>query len=192
MFAATIDEKVIFSDYPGRASAGLFTKEPYLIGNADYEAGIFKISMPLSDAEWEYADLLSFTCPAANAAKARAANGVPVWRYRWFGEFPNTRLTLHPDSGAWHGSELPIVFGTTESVTLTPDTFAELAITKYVQGAWATFAKNPSGGLSAAPYSWPLYKPTGNTLVRLAYNNETTASYVDPNTYDAGCAAVGQ
>jgi len=192
MFAATIDEKVIFSDYPGRASAGLFTKKPYLIGNTDYEAGIFKIGLDLPDAQWDIANLISFTCPAANAAKARAANSVPVWRYRWFGEFPNTRLTLNPSSGAWHGGDLPIVFGTAESVTQTPNTPAEVAITKYFKGAWAAFAKNPSKGLSAAPYNWPTYNPQGDTLVRLGYNNESTASYVSPLEFDAGCAQLGQ
>jgi len=191
MFAPTIDEKIIFSDYPARAAAGQFAKKPYLIGNADYEAGVFKISLPLTDEAWIFADLLSFTCPARDAAQARSALGLPTWRYRWFGEFPNTRLTLNPDSAAWHGSELPIVFGTAADVSGAPNTAAEDSIIALLQGAWATFAKNPTSGLSSAPFNWPLYSPSTTSLVRLGFNNESTASFVAPSTFDDGCALLG-
>lgn len=51
-------------------------------------------------------------------------------------------------------------------------------------GAWASFAKNPTAGLSRAPYSWPQYNPQSNSLIRLAYDNQTTASFIAPVTYD--------
>lgn len=160
-FAPTVDEKIIFSNYPARAAAGSFAKKPYLIGNTDYEAGVFRLSIPgLSDEQWDLLTLQSFTCPAADASKARSAAGVPIWRYRWFGNFPNLRLSYVPDSRAWHGSELPIVFGTSADVSGVANTPAENSITAYIQRAWSTFAKDPACGLLAAPFNWPSYNPS--------------------------------
>jgi len=189
MFAATIDNKVIFSDYPGRAAAGKFIKKPYLIGSANNEAGLFRLLSPgAPESYWPYVNL-GFTCPARDAAQARTSNRVPVWRYRWFGDFFNTRISINPSSGAYHESELPQIFGTTEDITGSPNSPAEAAISAYIQGAWATFAKNPTSGLSSAPYSWPQYSNTTTSLVQLGFNNETTASFVVPSTYDSPCDA---
>ncbi|KAF1985683.1 alpha/beta-hydrolase [Aulographum hederae CBS 113979] len=46
--------------------------------------------------------------------------GVPAWRYRYFGQFPNQHLA--DDSGAWHSSEIAMIFGTTERVSKAPNT----------------------------------------------------------------------
>ena len=137
-----------------------------LLGNNDYEAGIIKVlfaSMgmpPWSLKQWAILNLQTFTCPVGATAQARASSKVPTWRYRYFGEFPNLRLTADPSSGAWHGSEIATVFETAEGAGGI-NTAAQTAITKYIMGAWATFAKNPTRGLSSAPYRWPRYDPQG-------------------------------
>ena len=165
-FDPTIDNQVVFSDYPARAAAGNFIQRPFFTGNNDYEAGLFKIvaaeaGTTLSDAYWDLFDLVAFTCPAASAAATRAAHGVPTWRYRYFGDFPNLRLTLNPDSGAWHGAEIPVVWETAPQASGEADTSAEASISRYMHGAWAAFAKAPATGLSQFPYLWPEYKPLG-------------------------------
>jgi len=190
-FPPTIDNKLIFDDYEARAASGSFVKKPYLMGNTDYEIGNFQIVIPFTPLQAEEAELLGFDCPARDAAKARADAGVPIWRYRWFGVFPNTILTYNPPSGAWHGSELTVVFGSTEQVTGAPNTLPEQAITAYLMSAWTSFAKNPCTGLSSYPYGWPVYSPSTSSLIRLAYNNETIPSYVSASVYDSGCASVG-
>ena len=60
-----------------------------------------------------------------------------------------------------------------------------------MQRAWAGFAKDPAGGLQAL--GWPEYEPEKETLVRLGNGNETEASFVSPEGYDALCKnyAVG-
>jgi len=194
-FGPTADNQVVFSDYAARAAAGQFTQKPYFTGNNDYEAGLFKIiaaaaGIQLPDLGWAIFDLSTFTCPASNAALARFVHGVPTWRYRYFADFPNVRLTLNPDSGAWHGAEIGIVWQTTVDASGEANTAPEASISQYLSGAWAAFAKNPATGLSSAPYSWPRYNPLGDTLIRLAYNNETDASYVFPVTYDLACPVV--
>ena len=193
-FGPTVDNKVIFIDYPQRAATGQYIQKPYLIGNNDYEAGLFKIvaaesNTTLPDLAWAIFNLASFTCPAADTALARSLR-VPTYRYRYFGEFPNTRLTLNPSSGAWHGSEIGVVWQTESDVSGEADTAAEASISTYLSGAWAAFARNPDIGLSLTPYEWPRYNAMSDTLIRLAYNNETTASYISPVTYDIACPVL--
>jgi len=199
-FGPTIDNVVVFSDYLNRSAAGNFIKKPMLVGNADNEAGLFRAvaavqgkSSQYSDAYWNAFNLLGFVCPAAARANISVANGVPTWRYRWFGEFPNTIITTVPDSGAWHASELSVLFNYTGPASLgipavTPE---EAAIAIYFRGAWATFAKDPVNGLRT--YSggngtgWPTYLPGQNTLVRLAYQNLTGPNLAPSQMYDSGC-----
>jgi carboxylesterase type B len=198
-FGPTTDNVVVFSDYLNRSSAGNFIKKPMLVGNADYEAGLFRavaalegLASQFPDIYWVYFNLLGFVCPAAARANISVANGVPTWRYRWFGEFPNTIITTVPDSGAWHASELPILFNNTPSGPGIPvDTLQEIAIGSYLRGAWATFAKDPVNGLTT--YSggngtgWPTYVPGQNTLVRLGYQNLTGPNLAPSEMYDSQC-----
>lgn len=165
-FGPTADSKTVFADYASLGASGKFIKKPMLLGNNDYEAGIIKVifgAMGKTQTllQWAILNLQTFTCPVRNAANYRAANDVPVWRYRYFGEFPNLRLTNDPSSGAWHGAEIANVFGTAEEAGL-PNTKAEVAISQYIMRAWASFAKNSATALSDAPFSWPLYNPQSN------------------------------
>ncbi|KAJ8613443.1 hypothetical protein MRB53_036928 [Persea americana] len=167
-FNPTVDNKTVFGDYPDRASSGQFMRLPILTGSADYEAGIIKviygqfgIKWPLS--QWASLILSTYQCPLSDIA-ARKATHVPIWRYRYFGEFPNTRLTLNPSSGAWHGSWLGIIFGTAAG-SGEPNTDAENGLIDLIQGAWAAFAKDPAQGLEVSRFQWPLYDP--NTAIAL-------------------------
>ncbi len=164
-FGPTADGKLVLSDYSGPGTQGKFIKKPMLLGNNDYEAGIIKVifgasGKTLSLTQWAILNLQTFTCPVGSAAQYRASNNIPVWRYRYFGEFPNLRLTQNPSSGAWHGSEIATVFGTAELAGL-PNTHEEAQISEYIMSAWAAFAKNPATALSQAPYAWPVYDPKG-------------------------------
>jgi cholinesterase len=52
------------------------------------------------------------SCGSATAASVRTKNNVPAWRYRYHGDWDNT--SLGPGTGAYHSSDVPAVFGTTE------------------------------------------------------------------------------
>ena len=167
-FVPTVDNKVVFTNYTARAAAGRFIRKPYLTGNNDYEVGLFKVvaaldGTQLSNLEWAIYMLVAYTCPAADTALQRTVHGVPTWRYRYFGEFPNARLTLNPNSGAWHGSETAQIFQTAEDSSGSRNTPAETAFSDYIQGAWAAFAKDPARGLSKGPYKWPRYNPASES-----------------------------
>ncbi|KAF2435146.1 carboxylesterase hlo [Tothia fuscella] len=83
-----------------------------------------------------------FQCPEALYAQATADSGIPAWHYYFNASFPNTQG--FPNAGVYHASEIPIVFGTYPQDNVT--TTQEFALSSFMQGAWAKFAKNPAGG----------------------------------------------
>ena len=99
-------------------------------------------------------------CGPMSGAAARRKAGVPAWRYRWFGEWPN--LEIYPGVASYHSMDCPIVFGATERASTTPDTPEEAQFVKNVMTAWATFTKDPDHGLEKL--GWPLYDPKGKFL----------------------------
>ena len=119
--------------------------------------------------------LFNFQCGQALWANETAAQGVPVWRYFFDAAFPNWS-PLSGLLGIYHSSELPLVFGSQSASTplllhlliktaypggpvvpLTsgpsgliptnlPPTAQQEALSSFMNGAWAKFAKNPMAG----------------------------------------------
>ncbi|AEO64661.1 uncharacterized protein THITE_2037188 [Thermothielavioides terrestris NRRL 8126] len=183
-YSPTIDEKIVFSNQSALPAAAV----PLLIGNNDNEGGLFRVFVPGQDNDtsfWTQENQAEFVCPAAaRAARSAVTDGHPTWRYRWFGVFPNTELARTPPSGAYHSSEMAVLFGNTNQ-TLVADTQAEPAIGKYMRSAWAAFAKDPANGLSKL--GWPRYQAEGETLVRIGFENRTGTNLAKGNLYDTGC-----
>jgi hypothetical protein len=213
-FHPTVDNVTVFADYQGLASSGDFAMVPLLAGNNDQEDGWYRLSgwaakVNLTNAQWDLFTERSFTCPVAMSTKYRVQHGVPTWRYRYFGDFDNLRLYnftagLSPrGSAAYHGVDLNIVFGTATDNSNIPNSAAEDATIKYVQGAYAAFARDSKKGL--IQYGWPAYKETGKlcsscfgdhanicigkTLVGLAHGNSAKPTFLEPTTYDKACPA---
>lgn len=102
-FSPTVDEKYVFSDYTGRKPISA----PVLIGNTDFETGLFRLLVPAFPAAvWPLINDIAFDCPAAMRAAQSVQNGNPTWRYRWFGDFPNLALSTTPEIGSWHASDV--------------------------------------------------------------------------------------
>ena len=195
-FGPTVDEKLVFSDYEDRARRSNFIQRPVLIGNNNYEAGFFKISTALSiarsgdpleipDYYWDVFQKITFDCATAHRAYYHYKAGLPIWRYRYFGDFPNLRLTTVPDSGAYHGSELPMLFDMLDG--LGTSTATQLAIGHEMRSAWASFAKDPEEGLQEHSLRWKPYNPGSDSMIRIAFNNATGPNYGDSATYDYIC-----
>jgi cholinesterase len=169
-FGPTQDGKVVFSNYDDLARKGEFIQKPYLIGNNNYESGLFWLfaaaaNRTFTDLEWCLFNADLFTCPTAKAAAFRHSHGVTTYRYRYYGEFYNLRLTSNPNSGTWHGSEIPIIFQAAEDASGVPNTPEENSIGDYMQKAWADFAKEPEFAFKGAPYFYPEYDPLGKYLI---------------------------
>ncbi|KXT17296.1 hypothetical protein AC579_520 [Pseudocercospora musae] len=82
-----------------------------------------------------------FQCTQALWANASAAARIPTWRYYFNASFYNTQPA--PNLGAYHSSEIPIVFGT---FNRTNSTTQEYALSRTMMGIWARFARNPNAG----------------------------------------------
>lgn len=164
-----------------------------MVGNGAYEAGYYKVSafagnISLTEEQWNNFNLAGFTCASGREASNRVNHHVPVWRYMYFGEWPNS--IIYPGSGSYHGTDVAQVFGTAEDASGgVPDTKTEKMVSAYMMRAWAMFTSNPESGL--LDLGWPTYSEKGDTLVRLAFNNEPIASLVAPSAVDSGCAALG-
>ncbi|KAH8900887.1 alpha/beta-hydrolase [Thozetella sp. PMI_491] len=182
-FGPTVDDKTVFANYTDRTPA----KGPLLIGNTDFEAGFFRLLAPsLPEKLWPIFNQVTFVCPAGFRAAVSVLNGNPTWRYRWFGVFPNLILSTTPPSGAWHASDVPVLFNQTPTEPI-PNTSEEVAIGNYIRGAWAAFAKNPSTGLDSYGGGWPRYSTNASTLIRLGYENKTGTNLGVGDMYDVTC-----
>ena len=177
------------------------------MGNNENEAGYYKIAafakgVTLSDAEWDAFNRQCFSCANALEAKNRA-QFVPTFLFRYFGDWDNLRL--YPTSGAYHGSDLEMVFGASADVSGLPNSANENTTIALVQKAWAAFAQDPVDGLTNV-MRWPRYVPDseflliqgfenigglieGNTTIALAQNNTPTAILVSPSQFDSNCSS---
>lgn len=159
LFGPTIDNITVFSDYVTRSAAGNFIKRPLFLGSNNYEVGVFRVifdaqNVTFSEAQWDYLNFVIFTCPTGYRAEASVNNNIPTWRYRYFGEFPNLRLTNSPDSGTWHGSEVPLIFNTDKDLeNIVVRTREETEIADYLRKAWVAFATDPENGLTTCVHS---------------------------------------
>lgn len=183
-FSPTVDNVTVFANYTERQQRGLFARLPSIISQVHDEGSSLLAYTPQGPPGGQAAiDARTkswATCPDAHGALARKNWGLPVWRVHYFGTWPN----LNPFDwlGAYHSSDLPMVFGTSD--LRGADTPEEKATSRYYQDAWAAFARDPVHGLTA--YGWPTYDPEGQTLIKLG-NGSVSAVFAKGDTFDAGC-----
>jgi para-nitrobenzyl esterase len=99
--------------------------------------------------------------PARFAANAFAANGSPVYRYRF--SYVQTALRERMREGAPHGGEIAFVFGTLAArpgSTLSPE---DQAVSRMAQGYWVNFAKTGDPNGAGLP-PWPQHD-SNNDLI---------------------------
>ncbi|PFH49723.1 hypothetical protein AMATHDRAFT_147073 [Amanita thiersii Skay4041] len=194
-FRPLADNITIFTDTAARGAAGNFLRVPLLGGTTAQEGDIFVlvsellelgIAIPgVTQTASEFTTLTLFSCPASFTAKSRADATVPTWRYQYQAIFPD--ISTRPDLRAYHGSEIPIVFGTYNRSIATP---AEISLSEYVQTVWVTFARNPRSGLF--DLGWPSYDPDADSLALLGGSlNETGVAFTKPAFIDFPCAFEG-
>lgn len=76
--------------------------------------------------------------------------------------------------------------GTVINGTSLPATADQVALSKYVQGAWVAFARNPAGGLPSL--GWPLYSPHTSTIAQLGnFFNTSGVVFGESSFIDAAC-----
>ncbi|KAF2649768.1 alpha/beta-hydrolase [Lophiostoma macrostomum CBS 122681] len=182
-FSPTPDNYTSFSNNTDRAARGLFAKLPTILSQVNNEGASL---VPYDPAGPNQTAVDAFTrslatCPIARGALARKNYVTPIYRTRYFGTWPN--LNPLPWLGAYHSSDIPMIFGTSD--LRGPDTEVEAKLSKYYQSAWAAFARDPEHGLET--FGWPLYDPNGETLIKLGVGNATQAVLGQGDEFDEGC-----
>lgn len=185
-FGSQIDNVTLYSpdNYIERKTQGHFAKLPILIGTNRDEGTLFTIPGPLS----EVVTLFGFECPAAAVAQSRTSYSTVAYQYSYQGSFPN--INVIPDLGVFHTSEIPLVFGT-YNLSSTLDsrpaaTALQIATSLYIQGAWASFVRDPVNGLR--DYGWSLY--TNGSSLNILGGNRTFHSIGAARANSTTCEAL--
>ena len=163
-----------------------------MLGNNHNEQGWYVIpafadGITANDAQTRQFLLESFTCPNSLAASDRVRQNVPTWLFRYFGDWDNLRL--HPTSGAYHGCDMQMVFGTSEDTSGLATNSTERQVAKLWQSIWSAFAEDPRRGLSTK-LGWPTFNPGLPTLAQIALESRSDINYTFPATFDAQCSTV--
>jgi para-nitrobenzyl esterase len=90
--------------------------------------------------------------PARFAANAFAANGSPVYLYRF--SYVQTAMRQQARAGAPHGGEISFVFGTLGGGRGGAPTPEDLAVSRIAQGYWVNFARTGDPNGAGLP-PWP-------------------------------------
>jgi para-nitrobenzyl esterase len=119
-------------------------------GTADLAAMVARANDDFGQAE-----------PARFAANAFAANGSPVYLYR-FG-YVQAAMREQMRNGAPHGGEIGYVFGTIAARPGTTLTAEDLAVSRMAQAYWVNFARTGDPNGSGLP-AWPRHDPKTDVI----------------------------
>ncbi|GJC89005.1 lipase 1 [Colletotrichum liriopes] len=135
------------------------------------------------------ADSLSYTffwCPATKTTNERLAAGKTTYRYYYSAVFNNT--SPRPWMGAYHGSELPMIFGTHADFRGNSTAF-EYELSHVMMDAYAAFVKDSTAGLDAI--GWPVYTAESRLVRSYGANNNVTAGQRTLSAIEEECANLG-
>ncbi len=119
-------------------------------GSADLAALVAKANDDFGQAE-----------PARFAANAFAANGSPVYLYRF--SYVQAAMREQLRAGTPHGGEIGYVFGTLAArpgTTLSPE---DLAVSRLAQSYWVNFARTGDPNGAGLP-TWPRHDPAKDVI----------------------------
>jgi acetylcholinesterase len=123
-----------------------------------------------------------FTCPASKASALRTSSPNPAstFRYQYAGNFSNVSPLWW--MGAYHSSELPMLFGTHGDFRGESTGF-EKALSGTMQDLWVAFARDGKRGLLKG--GWSEYGQKGNVL-QLGKDG-VLMKVVESGSVDGGC-----
>ncbi|PVH75488.1 carboxylesterase, partial [Cadophora sp. DSE1049] len=153
-FSPTVDEKVVFGNYTERAEMGALSTLPAIIGNTANEGMFLAPYLPTgsSQATATQISYSYFWCPSTKTSYERLAANRTTYRFLYSGNFTN--VSPKPWMGAYHSSELPMVFGTHELNGVLGE--LERSVSERMQDAWVAFAGDMERGLEAM--GWEEYE----------------------------------
>jgi carboxylesterase type B len=196
-FNAIPDERIVFADYKARSEAGQIARVPALISTTSNEWSSL-VPYPVQNlTEGPYqpavtARDIAGVCAILNSTvyRNRMGAGVPVFRFEYAATFPN--LNYYKWLGAYHASDLPIIFGTYELLDgIANTTRFEVEVSQSVQDHIFAFAKDPYHGPQKTMGWEPMVAsdPNGGDLIRFGANGKIS-QHVDGIEVDGVCSGV--
>ncbi|KFA54568.1 hypothetical protein S40293_02203 [Stachybotrys chartarum IBT 40293] len=183
-FSPIIDDVSIFQDYTALFQSGQVASLPALIGSTAQDGVSFVPYDPVS-IDTALADLTTsfwFFCPSYLAARNRIAAGAgPVYRFLYSGNFTN--VSPRPWMGAWHGSELPMLFGT-HPLYRGDSTAFEYLTSEVMQDSWRAFVA--SAGRDTGVEGWDAWDEVEGGQVA-EFGNEVPVRLIDSIEMEAAC-----
>ncbi|MCJ1309284.1 hypothetical protein MMC25_002943 [Agyrium rufum] len=184
-FLPITDNVTRFDNYTLRYQAGLFSKKPAIVGSNANEGNALAPFSP-SGVNATLAFLIGESligCSTAKTSANRYAAGVSTHRYYYTGNFSN--ISPRPWEGAYHSSELPLIFGTAGQ-EYHANTAFEDQVSHDMQDSYLAFIK--SGPAALTKRGWPEYSPAGEAYEWAA--NGTVSQLVPVKGIDAVCASL--
>ncbi|KAK7530160.1 carboxylesterase [Phyllosticta citribraziliensis] len=186
-FAPMIDDQLVFENYTEKASNGELSNLPALIGFNDAE-GLFLAPYSADGPNMTVATTLAyeyFWCPTTKTTYERLSAGRITHRYFYNGNFTN--ISPRPWLGAYHSSELPLIFGTHADFRGNSTAF-EYELSHNLQDAWVAFARDPKSGLDRL--GWAAYEEKGGQVRKFAVDG-VLAQMGDVSAVEAECQTRG-
>ena len=149
-FGTVVDNTTVFSNYTQRLLDGQYSTVPAIYGFNDVDEislDPFPADPLVMGANITLADEIfttHFVCPETLISRLRTNISRKTYRYQYRGNFSN--VSPLPWLGAYHSSELPMIFGTSGDFR-GPDTPFETATSEKMQDFWLAFAADPVNGL---------------------------------------------
>jgi acetylcholinesterase len=163
-FNTVVDGRTKFANYTQHTLSKDFTLLPAIIGTNTNEGVAFTpFTTSLQGPNQTAANALTLRvllCPADVTTSLRYEVGAKTYRYLYAGNFSN--IAPRSWEGAYHSSELPLIFGTS-GIARGTDTALETTLSERMQDLWLAFASNPENGLEKE--GWEEYRPGGSAVV---------------------------
>ncbi|OJJ38084.1 hypothetical protein ASPWEDRAFT_734215 [Aspergillus wentii DTO 134E9] len=187
-FTPIPDNITAFSNTTDRALRGLVADIPAIFGsNANEGAGFVSLTGTQPPEETMHALTQSIiACPSAREVHIRELAGLTTYRYYYTGNFSN--ISPWDWMGAYHSSELPLLFGTHDEYR-TPSTEFEYQLSYAMEALWLSFASNPQSAPSYQNWSWPEYKADVPSMVQFP-SGDNIVGIVSGNVIDGNCTGV--
>ncbi|KAJ0109029.1 hypothetical protein J7T55_002221 [Diaporthe amygdali] len=188
-FIPVVDDNLVFNNYTQKAADGEMSDLPAIIGFNENE-GLFLTTYNATNPDFATALEYSydyFWCPATLTTYERLENNRITHRYYYTGNFTN--ISPQPWMGAYHESELPMLFGTHMDFRGNSTPF-EYAVSHTLQDAYVAFVADPVNGLNSI--GWPAYEGPGGTVMQWAdMSNLTLAHLTTVTEIEEGCQNKG-
>ncbi|KAJ5107508.1 chlorogenic acid esterase precursor [Penicillium angulare] len=196
-FTPVVDNKTAFANYTQRVLDNKVAKTPMIIGSNQNEGAGFVSFTPNGPGPKALASATQIiSCPVGEEVNNRNLGYLPTYRYQYAGNFSN--ISPLPWFGAYHSSELPLLFGTHDEYRGRSTKF-EWEVSYAMEALWLSFAEDPTRGPSRvaigdAPanpnknsyFSRPEFKQGGSDLLLIAQDDELM-QLVSADDIDKAC-----